>query len=189
MMTKLSFRNLFSNHCDVHIHVTNYIFVVSDTNKKSSKESECAKLLPYDLKSAYVEMNGRFAGFLMHAVKEVVKCNTLEDIKLFLISSEVGVEEEVETVTSVSGLITYLRKRCYLSNFSFLNSLINYEYFENSKSLKEKLQKFTQERADFYQKIKATDFAKNMIEDHRTSEGHCEVRKINTYTCLFLLLR
>lgn len=116
-------------------------------------------------------MNRRFGAMLKKVVDKLTAKYSLDDIIDDLVSIEAGVLNELQQIKSKRELIAYLRKKCYLSNFDFLKVNL----IDNYHTCEEDIKQLTRERDEFYENVKATDFAKQAIKDHETLPDHSQV--------------
>lgn len=122
----------------------------------------------------YEKKKNTFSITLCGVVDEIYGKKTLEDIKQKLVSYEPRMISEVEVVQNKTALTGLLRKYCFLSNINllkFLSEVFNLE--ESQKKLKD----LADDVDKFFATVRAEDFAKAAIEDHKTMENHGKVNQ------------
>lgn len=123
----------------------------------------------------YEKKKNTFSITLCGVVDEIYGKKTLEDIKQKLVSYEPRMISEVEVVQNKTALTGLLRKYCFLSNINllkFLSEVFNLE--ESQKKLKD----LAGDVDKFFATVRAEDFAKAAIEDHKAMENREEVNQI-----------
>lgn len=121
-------------------------------------------------------MKIEFSKTLCAVVDEVCDKKTLEDIKQRLASFDAEMISEVEKVKDKTSLTGLLRNYCFVSNIDLLMFLSDEFSLEESKK---KLKKLTDDVNELFNTVRAADFAKAAIEDHKTMENREEVNQIS----------
>lgn len=122
----------------------------------------------------YQVMKDKFSVTLVNVVNDICRNNSLEDIKQMLVSREANMLIEVEAVKDKVTLTALLRTYCFMSNIELLRFLSNTLKAEQSKI---ELDDLADEVNNFYERIRAEDFAKAAIKDHETMENREKVNQ------------
>lgn len=121
-------------------------------------------------------MQIEFSKTLCAVVDEVCNRKTLEDIKKKLASFDTKMGSEVQKVKDETSLTGLLRNYCFVSNIDLLIFLA--EVFDLEES-KQKLKGLADDVDKLFDTVRAADFAKAAIEDHKTMENREEVNQIS----------